>query len=102
MSIPFKAGKRYGIKGMIWKTASGIHQETWYDDGSGWKKAGVYDRASCGKTHTSTAPASNAEVEFRIDCNNVTFSGTDIAVINPGHYYYAGPEGYISYYDYYY
>ena len=83
MSIPFKANKTYGIKGMIWKTASGVHQETWYDDGSGWKKAGVYDRPSCGKKQTSTAPASGAQVEFRNDCNNVTYSGTDIAVINP-------------------
>jgi hypothetical protein len=35
MSIPFQAGKMYGIKGMIWKTASGasgVHQEIWYDD----------------------------------------------------------------------
>ena len=40
-TIPLIANKTYGIKGMIWKTASGIHQETWYDDGSGWKKAGV-------------------------------------------------------------
>lgn len=68
---------------MIWKNASGVHQETWYDDGSGWKKAGGYDRPSCGYKQTSTAPASGAQVEFRIDCNNVTYSGTDIAVINP-------------------
>jgi hypothetical protein len=33
---------------MIRKTASGIHQETWYDDGSGWQKAGVYDRPTSG------------------------------------------------------
>lgn len=83
MSIPLTYGKTYGIKGMIWKTASGVHQETWYDDGSGWKKAGGYDRPSCGYKQTSTAPASGAQVEFRIDCNNVTYSGTDIAVINP-------------------
>jgi hypothetical protein len=74
MSIPFQANKRYGIKGMIWKTASGVHQETWYDDGSGWKKAVVYDRPSCGYQHTSTSPASNAMVEFRVDCSNVTYS----------------------------
>ena len=36
----------------------------------------------------------DAQVEFRIDCSNVTFSGTDVAVINPpgaaggGGYYY--------------
>jgi len=62
------------------KTASRVHQETWYDDG-GWKKAGVYDRASCGYIKTSTSPAANAQVEFRIDCDNVTFSETDVAVI---------------------
>jgi hypothetical protein len=106
MSIPFQANKTYGIKGMIWKTASGVHQETWYDDGSGWKKAGVYDRPSCGQKQTSTARAPNAQVEFRIDCNNVTFSGTDVAVINPsptvGYYYDAGAGYYDSgpgYYD---
>jgi hypothetical protein len=78
-----------------WKTASRVLQETWYDDGSGWKKAGVYDRASCGYIKTSTSPAANAQVEFRIDCDNVTFSGIDVAVIKPGGYYYSGDLGYM-------
>jgi hypothetical protein len=68
---------------MICKTASGVHQETWYDDGSGWKKAAVYDIAACGHHQTSTSPAPNSEVDFRCDCSSVTYSGTDVAVINP-------------------
>jgi hypothetical protein len=84
-SIPFTAGKKYGIKGVIWSTAPGkIHQETWYDDGSGkWQLAGVYDRATCGKDKTSATPAANSQVEFRIDCANVTYSGTDLVEITP-------------------
>jgi hypothetical protein len=84
-SIPFTAGKKYGIKGVIWSTGAGkIHQETWYDDGSGkWQLAGAYDRATCGQNKTSTTPAANSEVEFRIDCANVTYSGTDVVEITP-------------------
>jgi hypothetical protein len=40
-------------------------------------------RPSCGKDKTSTAPASGAEIEFRNDCSDAVFSGTDVAVINP-------------------
>lgn len=84
-SIPFTAGKKYGIKGVIWSTAPGkIHQETWYDDGSGkWQLAGTYDRPSCGQSKTSATPAANSQVEFRIDCANVTYSGTDVVEIAP-------------------
>lgn len=82
-SIPFQAGKQYGIKGVIWKTTTGVHQETYYDDGSGWKLAGTYDRPTCGQNKTSPTIAANAEVEFRIDCANVTYSKTDVAAINP-------------------
>ncbi|MGB6528860.1 MAG: hypothetical protein WBF33_12200 [Candidatus Nitrosopolaris sp.] len=54
----------------------------------------MYDRPSCGYYKTSTAPVANAQVEFRIDCSNVTYSGTDVAVINPPPtgYYYDEPE----------
>jgi hypothetical protein len=99
MAIPLISGKTYGIKGIIWQTPMGVHQETWYDDGSGgWQMAGQWDRQSCGTyTHkdsrASTSPAPNAEVEFRIDCDDVTFSGTDVAVINP-----PGGGGYSPYY----
>jgi hypothetical protein len=46
---------------------------------------------------TSTSPAPNSEVKFRIDCSNVTF--TDLAVINPpqGGFWQYSPE-YNSYY----
>jgi hypothetical protein len=83
MTIPLVAGKTYGIKGVIWKTPTGAHQETWYDDGSGWKKAGYWDRGSCGKDKTSKSPHPNSEVEFRCDCANVVFSRTVVAAINP-------------------
>jgi hypothetical protein len=98
MSIPFAPTKTYGIKGVIWKTSSGVHQETWYDDnGSGqWKKAGSWDRPSCGQVKTSTSPHPQAQVEFRIDCDNVTYSKTDVAVINPSRgFAYVGPLGYL-------
>jgi hypothetical protein len=81
-----------------------IHQETWYDeDRSGrWKKAGEWDRESCGVNKkggkTSTCPHQNSQVETRIDCSNTTFSGTDVAAIIPSRtgYYNAGPEGYMD------
>jgi hypothetical protein len=77
---------------MIWRVSGGVHQEIWYDNGSGWKKGGEWNRASCGHLKTSTAPDPNQEIEFRTDCSNATFSGTDVAVIRPPGGFYLYPS----------
>jgi hypothetical protein len=78
------AGKKVGFKHIIWKAGSGIHQEAWVNNTGTWKKVGFFDRPTCGFQKTSTAPAANAEVEFRSDCANVVFHSTEVAVIRPG------------------
>ena len=83
-TIPFQAGKQYGFKSIIWPIpGGGAHQELYYDDGTGFKLAGTRNTPTCGKTKTSTAISANAQVEFRIDCANVTYSKTDVSEIVP-------------------
>lgn len=69
---------------MIWpKAGGGAHQELYYDDGSGFKLAGSRDTPTCGKTKTETTMNPGQQIEFRIDCSNVTYSGTDVQEIVP-------------------
>jgi hypothetical protein len=84
-TIPFQAGKLYGFKSVIWPQAGGgAHQELYYNDGSGFKLAGTRNTPTCGATKTETAMNPAQQIEFRIDCANVTFSQTDVTEIVPG------------------
>lgn len=87
MTIPFQAGKTYCFKGVIWPLpGGGAHQEMYYDEtgsNSNYKLAGKWDRPTVGQNKTSTTIAPGAQVEFRIDCSNITYSHTDVAVIRP-------------------
>ena len=78
------AGKKVGFKHIIWKTGANIHQETWVNTTGSWRKMGVFDRTTCGFQKTSTAPASNAQVEFRSDCANMVWHSTEVVPIQPG------------------
>jgi hypothetical protein len=98
--IPFQTGKVYGIKGVIWALpGGGAHQESWFDLGGGrWQKAGQRDAAAIGKDQTSrNINPNNTQIEFRIDCSNVTYQHTDVAEINPGGAAALGGAGYIAY-----
>jgi len=77
-------GKKVGFKHIIWKSGTSIHQEAWVNTTGQWKKVGEFDRATCGNVKTSTAPAGNAEVEFRSDCANVVYHSTEVVPITPG------------------
>jgi hypothetical protein len=99
--IPFNPGQVYGIKGIIWALpGGGAHQETWYDaNQSGrWIKAGQRDVQAVGKDQTSRSiNPSNTQIEFRVDCANITYMHTDVAEIRPGGTPASAGAGYIAY-----
>ena len=74
--------KVIGIKGVIWKLASGsgAHVELWTDTGTGkWVKQLSADNP-CGKVFSKV---SNQQVLFRIDARPVTFNCAEVVEIKP-------------------
>lgn len=78
-------GKTIGMKYIIWPGSSGgAHQELYLDTGNGqWRKMGQRD-GPCGKDKKSTTVSKNQQVEFRIDCKNVTVQCASVNEIVPG------------------
>lgn len=77
-------GKTIGMKFVIWPGSGGAHQELYLDIGNGqWKLMGTRD-GPCGKDKKSTTPAPNHQVEYRIDCKNVTIQCSSVVEIVPG------------------
>lgn len=76
-------GKTVGMKYIIWPGSGGAHQELYLDAGNGqWKFMGSRE-GSCGKDKTSTTVSKNQQVEFRIDCKNVTIKCASVNEIVP-------------------
>ncbi len=76
-------GKIIGMKYIIWPGTGGAHQELYLDTGGGqWKLMGTRD-SSCGKDKKSTTVSANQQVEFRIDCKNVTIKCSSVNEITP-------------------
>lgn len=73
--------KVIGIKGVIWKLASGsgAHVELWTDTTGQWIKRLSADNP-CGKVYSK---ASGQQVLFRIDARPVTFQSATVAEIKP-------------------
>src|SRR3982750_1066543 len=77
-------GKTIGMKYIIWPGSGGAHQELYLDTGNGqWRKMGQRD-GPCGKDKKSTTVSKNQQVEFRIDCKNVTIQCASVNEIVPG------------------
>jgi hypothetical protein len=80
------ANKKVGIKSVIWKTASGAHQELFVDpsgSGTSWKKMGARDMTQWGDKQKTNVPSSSQQVEFRVDCTQAKWLSTSITEIKP-------------------
>lgn len=85
-SVGSLAGKKVGIKSVIWKTASGAHQELFIDvsgAGTSWKKMGTRDITQWGDKQKTNKVASNQQVEFRVDCTQAKWLSTSVVEIQP-------------------
>ncbi len=78
-SIGSATGSQQGYKGVIWQLSSGAHVEGWVNKGSSWSRVVSGDRP-CGKTYR---PNSNQSINFRTDASGVSWTGAQVAQINP-------------------
>lgn len=85
-SVGSLAGKKVGIKSVIWKTATGAHQELFVDPsgaGTSWKKMGARNMTQWGDKQKTSTPSSSQQVEFRVDCTQAKWLSTSVAEIKP-------------------
>ena len=81
-------GKKVGVKGVSWDNGNGTrHFEGWVDvtgTGTSWEKVVQQDLSEWGDKKKTGTPASDQQVEFRIDCDNAKWVANDIIEIQPG------------------
>ena len=81
-------GKKIGIKGITWDNGNGTrHFEGWVDrtgTGTSWELGASQDLSEWGKSKKTGTIPSNQQVEFRCDCEGVSWVASDVVEIVPG------------------
>jgi hypothetical protein len=81
-------GKKVGLKGVTWDNGNGTrHFEGWVDvtgSGTSWQKVAEQDLAEWGNNEKTGTIASDQQVEFRCDCDGVSWEAADVIEIQPG------------------
>jgi hypothetical protein len=60
------AGKKVGIKGVVWPTDKGAHLEGWMDTNGVWEKVVEYD-GPCGVKKKKDEAVDSQQIQFRVD-----------------------------------